>query len=143
MYLEYRYISIYIYSICKITSLSKYKCKLPSFTCMSSLNKYFKRKKTKKFIVLWYFVSKRRATKVSSTFKTNCTRISAGEWKCILPKKKSFDFQAKKSHYIMWQIIARIVKGNNFIFQIKKYCVSTNFTVFKITMLNFLSGGEH
>lgn len=96
MYLEYRYISIYIYSICKITSLSKYKCKLPSFTCMSSLNKYFKRKKNKKFIVLWYFVSKRRATKVSSTFKTNCTRISAGEWKCILPKKKSFDFQAKK-----------------------------------------------
>lgn len=43
----------------------------------------------------------------------------------------------------MWQIIARIAKGNNFIFQIKKYCVSTNFTVFKITMLNFLSGGEH
>lgn len=57
----------------------------------------------------------------------------------FLPKKKSFDSQAKKSQYmyIMWQIIARIAKGNNFIFQIKKYCVSTNFTVFKITKLNF------
>lgn len=59
-------------------------------------------KEKKTYILLWYFVSKRRATKVSSTFKTNCTRISAGEWKCILPKKKiSFDFQAKKNQYMM------------------------------------------
>lgn len=38
---------------------------------------------------------------------------------------------------MMQQIIVRIVKGINFIFEIKKYRVFINFIVFKIIMFNF------
>lgn len=123
MYLEYRYISIYIYSICKITSLSKYKCKLPSFTCMSSLNKYFKRKKTKNLLCFGILFPKGELQKFHWSSRQIAPESLPVSGNVFCLKKKSFDSQTKKSQYIMWQIIARIAKGNNFILQIKKFCV--------------------
>lgn len=94
------HIYIYIYSICKITSLSKYKCKLPSFTCMSSLNKYFKKKKTKNLLCFGILFPKGELQKFHRPSRQIAPESLPVSGNVFCLKKNHLIFRQKKSIYI-------------------------------------------